>query len=756
MNSSCRRLIQFLGLAFFASRTLGAEPEPLLGFSAAHAKQERALEEKFDGRLDKALLRQWMQRMAAKPHHVGSSYGKENAQFISDQFRSWGFETKIETFHVLFPTPKKRILEMTSPNPFKAKLDEPELPEDASSAVRAEMLPPYNAYSIDGDVTSSLVYVNYGIPKDYETLESKGIDVKGKIVIARYGASWRGIKPKVAAEHGALGCIIYSDPRDDGFAQGDVYPKGAWRNEHSAQRGSVSDMPLYSGDPSTPNIGSVEGVKRLPLNEIPTLTKIPVLPISYADALPLLQSLDGAVAPDDWRGGLAITYHLGPGPAQVHLKLEFDWKSVPAYDIIATLRGSERPDEWIIRGNHHDAWVFGADDPLSGLVALMGEARSIGSLAKEGWAPKRTIMFTVWDAEEPGLLGSTEWVETHSDEVRKHAAIYVNSDNSGRGFLRVQGSHTLEKWVNGIGRDVIDPEKNISVGERYRALQAVNGPPEEKREALSRSEFRIGALGSGSDYTPFLQHLGVASLDIRYQGENRGGSYHSIYDSFEHYTRFGDPEFDYGIVLAKTAGRAVLRCAQADVLPFEFSNFLATVRKYATEVAKLADDLREETARHNRLVEQHLFEKAADPLETFVPPRPKSPVPHFNFAPLQNVLDRLDQTVGDFGTAFQKRTQPQWQLDAKAESALDTLFIQTERSLIWDEGLPRRPWYKHLLYAPGFYTGYGVKTLPGIREAIEERRWDEVEPQIRQVTRVLERCAAILDHARTVVLAAKP
>lgn len=753
MKLSPRRLI-FLTAAFlvgFSVRISAAEP--IIGFSPMDAERERALEARFDALLDQSLLSDWMKRMAAKPHHVGSSYGKENAEFIAAQFRAWGYDTEIETFQVLFPTPKQRVLEMLQPKRFQARLEEPPLPEDSSSSVREEMLPTYNAYSLDGDVTAPLVYVNYGVPKDYEVLQEKGVDVKGKIVIARYGASWRGIKPKVAAEHGAVGCIIYSDPRDDGYTQGDVYPRGAWRNDQGAQRGSVADMPLYAGDPSTPFLGSIPGVKRLPLNEIPSLTKIPVLPISSADALAFLKSLDGPVVPDEWRGGLPITYHLGPGPAQVHLLLEFDWKVVPAYDVIAKLRGVERADQWVIRGNHHDAWVFGADDPISGLVALLAEARAIGLLAKEGWKPRRTILFTAWDAEEPGLLGSSEWVETHAKELREHAAIYINSDNSGRGFLRVGGSHTLEKWINGIARDVVDPQKGIPVGERLRAFRLIHGQTEERREAQNRPDLRIGALGSGSDYTPFLQHLGIPSLDIRYQGENRGGSYHSIYDSFDHYVRFCDPGFDYGIALAKTAGRAVLRCAQANLLPFEFGNFLDTVHKYANEVVKLADDLREETARHNRLVEQRQFEKVADPREAFVPPRPKSPVPHFNFSPLENALERLDTAARQFESALRKRSQPEWQLNAPSETKLDAWLMGFEPALTSGDGLPRRPWYRHLIYAPGFYTGYGVKTMPGIREAIEERRWDEVEPQIVRVAQALERCARILDRARTEVLA---
>jgi N-acetylated-alpha-linked acidic dipeptidase len=589
------------------------------------------------------------------------------------------------------------------------------------------------------------------VPKDYEELERRGIDVKGKIVIARYGGSWRGIKPKVAAEHGAVGCLIYSDPRDDGFYQGDVYPKGAWRNEHGAQRGSVADMPLYPGDPLTPEAGSTKGTKRLPIKTAPTLTKIPVMPISYADALPLLREIGGPIAPEAWRGALPLTYHLGPGPAVVRLKLEFDWKTVPAYDVIARIRGTERPDQWIIRGNHHDAWVNGADDPISGLVAEMEEARAIGLLVKSGWKPKRTIVYAAWDGEEPGLLGSTEWAEAHADLLRKNAAVYINSDSNGRGFLGVGGSHTLEKFVNEVGRDVTDPQKKVSVWERTRALRLASGNQEDRREARERADLRISALGSGSDYTPFLQHLGIASLNIGYGGEDGGGSYHSIYDSFDHYTRFGDPNFDYGIALAQTGGRVVLRLASADVLPLAFGNFADAVQKYAREVTKLADDMREETREKTRQLSERTLELIADPLQVYIAPKAESPVPYLNFAPLQNSLSRLQESARSFDAASSEAMNAGRVLPLEAQKSLDEILIGTERAMTRTQGLPRRPWFKHQIYAPGFYTGYGVKTLPGAREAIEQRNWTEASEQVNVIAETLDRLANEIDRATRIV-----
>ena len=503
------RWLSLCGVAFLWAALAPVFPQtktarPLLGFSSQSSASQRALEARFDAALSKENLREWMQWMTAKPHHLGSPFGREVAEFIAAKFRTWGYETTIETFDVLFPTPKTRLLEMTSPEKFSAALREPQLQEDATSGIVENQLPVFNVYSPDGDVRGSLVYVNYGVPQDYEQLEELGIDVKGKIVIARYGGSWRGIKPKVAAERGAIACLIYSDPRDDGYFQGDVYPKGAWRNEHGAQRGSVADMPLYAGDPLTPGVGATKDAKRLPLSEVGKIVKIPVLPISQSDAVPLLRALGGPVAPEPWRGALPMTYHVGPGPATVRLKLEFDWKLATTYNVIAKLRGAERPDQWVIRGNHHDAWNFGAADPVSGQVALMEEARGVSELLKTGWKPKRTMIYAAWDGEEQGLLGSTEWVETHAELLQKNAAVYVNSDSNSRGFLSMAGSHSLEKFINEVSRDVIDPQKKISVFERARAARIVTGSVEERKETRERSDLRIGALGSGSDYTPFL------------------------------------------------------------------------------------------------------------------------------------------------------------------------------------------------------------------------------------------------------------
>jgi N-acetylated-alpha-linked acidic dipeptidase len=722
----------------------------LMGFSAGRSADERALEARFDGLLNPEDQRGWLKRLAARPHHVGSPYDKDNAEYLLGLFRAFGFDAQIEEFQVLFPTPKERLLEMVAPSRFTAVLAEPQIPEDSTSGQQGEQLPTYNAYSIDGDVTGELVYVNYGVPKDYEELELRGIDVRGKIALARYGGSWRGIKPKVAAEHGAIGCIIYSDPHEDGYFQGDAYPRGGWRSAPAVQRGSVADMPLYPGDPLTPGVGATAEAKRLALKDARTLTKIPVLPISYADAEPLLRAMAGPMAPEAWRGALPLPYHLGPGPARVHLKVAFNWKLEPVRDVIAKLAGSEQPDEWIVRGNHHDGWVNGAADPLAGLVAELAEAKALGELVKGGWRPRRTIVYAAWDGEEPGLLGSTEWVETHPDLLRDKAVAYVNTDGNGRGFLGVRGSHTLEKFLGQVAEDVTDPEKKISAAARLRAAFALfpdDGDPDNR----GAKELVLDALGSGSDYTAFLDHLGIAALDIGYGGEEQYGQYHSIYDSFDHYTRFMDPKFEYGVALAETTGRVVLRLAGAETLPFEFTHFADTVGRYVKQVKELADKMRKETAEKNCKIEDKAYQAFFDPNEPWVTPKPQEPVPHLNFAPLENALARLQKSAHDYQQAMDAASAGGTQPPAAAGRALNAVLMKSERALAGGQGLPRRPWFQHLIYAPGFYTGYGVKTLPAVREAIEQRKWAEAEEQVVATAKVIEAFAAEVDRATAIL-----
>jgi N-acetylated-alpha-linked acidic dipeptidase len=746
-------------LALFGNATASGEQSHddggMLGFTPAGANDQRSLEQRFDAQLDPADQRAWLKQMSSEPNQVGSPHDKANAEFMLAKFREWGWDAHIETFSVLYPTPKKVALALQGAHPYTAKLNEPPVDGDATSSIKDGVLPPYNVYGGDGDVTAPLVYVNYGMPDDYKELARRGIDVRGKIVITRYGGGWRGLKPKLAQEHGAVGCLIYSDPRDDGYGEGDTYPNGGWRPADGVQRGSVADMQQYPGDPLTPGIGSTPGAKRLALKDAKTILKIPVLPISYADATPLLQSLTGPTAPSGWRGSLPLTYHLGPSAAPVHMTVLSDWGQKPVYDVIATLKGSTEPDQWIVRGNHHDGWVFGAWDPLAGNVALMAEAKAIGALYKEGWRPKRTLVYASWDGEEPGLLGSTEWAETHAKELQQKAVLYLNSDTNGRGFLNAGGSHSLQHLVNEVAAGVTDPETKVSVRERMRARMLVEGDgknakPEQKGDAklaAQGGDLPIEALGSGSDFSAFLEHLGVASLDLGFSGEDdNGGIYHSRYDSFDHYVRFGDPTFEYGVALSKVAGHIVLRSADASVVPMRFGDFSDTLNRYVDELHKLVDDTRNDTEAQHQLLDKHAFELAADPTRPIAPPARDSDVADINLAPLDQAAKQLKQSAQAYELAYNQRATAGFDLPEVQQRQLNALMAQMEQALSSPDGLPTRPWFKHMIYAPGMLTGYGVKTVPGVREAIEARRWSEANQYAVVTAKVLDRYRSQLDQ----------
>jgi N-acetylated-alpha-linked acidic dipeptidase len=712
------------------------------------------LERQFDASLNAAEMGAWMKTMAAEPNHVGSPHNKANAEMVLAQFRDWGWDAHIETFEVLYPTPISQTLELLGAKPFKATLTEPPIPGDESSARTKDALPAYVAYQGDGDVTARLVYVNYGMEDDYRQLERMGVSVQGKIVIARYGAGWRGLKPKLAQEHGALGCIIFSDPRDDGYAVEDTYPKGPARPANGVQRGSVMDMTQHPGDPLTPGIGATASAERLRISEAPTILKIPVLPISYGDAQNFLAPLGGRVAPPNWRGSLPITYHVGGGEdALVHMAVKSDWPLKTIYNVVAVMKGSAYPDQWIMRGNHHDGWVFGAADPMSGHIAMMGEAKAIGTLAKTGWRPKRTIVYLSWDAEEPALLGSTEWAETHAAELKEKALVYINSDGSGRGFLNVAGSHSLQHLVNRVAADVTDPETGVSVAARARARIQVRGTApgasEEAREAAriaadAARDLPIGALGSGSDYSAFLQHLGIAALNVGFGGEGQvGGVYHSAYDTYEYYSRFGDPGFAYAPMLAKTIGRMVLRMADAEVPLQRYGDFADTVSRYLDQVKRLADTKRGAAETQAKLLASNAYRLADDPTRPSRLPTALKSVPHFNMAPLENAVDHLKRSARAYDTALAAKGARQ---SETAKGKLIELARQTEQSLVVDVGLPGRNWYKNLIYAPGRYTGYAPKTLPGVREAIEEERWADVDRYAALTGAALDAYADRLDQ----------
>jgi N-acetylated-alpha-linked acidic dipeptidase len=722
-------------------------PAHLLGYSTKSELGQQDWEKKFREGILASNVRDNMQRLSARPHHVGSPYDKDNAEWILARFKDWGFDAHIETFNVLFPTPKQRSLELVEPTKFTAKLQEPALSVDPTSAQTSEQLPTYNAYSIDGDVTGPLIYVNYGNREDYEQLDRMGISVKGAIVIARYGSGWRGIKPKVAAEHGAIGCIIYSDPKGDGFYNGEDFPTGGWRPSFGVQRGSVMDTD-YPGDPLTPGVGATGEAKRLAIKDAKTITRIPVLPISYADATPLLSALKGPVPPDDWRGGLPITYHVGAGPAKVHLKVASNWDIKPIYDVIATLKGKD-DSQWVVRGNHFDAWVNGADDPDSGQAAMLEEARMLGELHRQGWNPERTIIYCAWDGEEPGLLGSVEWVETHRAELQEHAVAYINSDSNERGFMTPGGTQDLQNFISGVAREVQDPETRMSVFQRSHLFSIAHAKDADERKDLrSRNDLVVHALGDGSDYTAFQDFAGISTLSVEFGDENDGTEYHSIYDDFYWYTHFVDRDFSYGRALAQTAGTAMMRLADADLIPVDYSPQADAIAKYESELEKLLKEKQDEFTERNLELQEGVFTATNDPRRPTVAPPAEEVPPFLNFAPLKNAIEALKKSSQRYSkalAAWQANGAPE--IDRAQLTSLNRELLHISRTFLNEKGLPGRPWFKNQVYAPGAYTGYGAKPIAAVREYMDARKWQEAEAQIPGVAEIVERAAATIDKA---------
>jgi N-acetylated-alpha-linked acidic dipeptidase len=705
--------ILLVGFSVVSTVTPQAQVRPIRGFPDDAVTVQRQREEQFRKIPDAARLKEYMEAMAGEPHVAGQPSSKKVADYALAKFKSFGLDAKLEEFEAMMPWPIETTVEVVGPEKYTLRVKEPVLAEDPDSG---DQTPLYNAYSGDGNVTGEVVYVNYGMPSDYDRLKELGVDVKGKIVIARYGAGWRGIKPKVAYEHGAIGCLIYSDPRDDGYYAGDVYPGGPYRPEFGAQRGSVMDMPVHAGDPLTPGWGSEPGGKKNRIEDSQTILKIPVLPISYGDAAPILRQLKGKVVPNEWKGALPFTYHVGPGPTQVHMNLRFEWKNRPLYNVVARIPGTTRPDEWIIFGNHHDAWVSGADDPISGASALMETARGLAEMLKTGWRPSRTIIFALWDGEEWGLLGSTEWAEKHDAELKQKAAVYINTDGTGKGWLNAGGSHGLQQFMGEAAKDVMDPRTGKPVFDEARR-RAVLGEPEGNRKAAEDDpSFRIAPLGSGSDFTPFLQHLTLSALNVGFGGESPGGVYHSAYDTIKWYQTYSDGDYTYGRTLSQLTGTLLLRLADAPVLPFQFVDTADTLMRYVVELEKLATDKKDSKV---------------------------------DMKPVRAAVEALKAAGQNFEKAYASVGKANSQaLAAKKElQQLNKLLLTSEQRLGNSDGLPRRDWFKHQIYAPGFYTGYGVKTMPQIREGLEESRFTEAQGGVRTVSAAVSTLAAHVNNA---------
>src|SRR5437867_4540867 len=692
------------------------------GFSAKTSDIQRQFEEEFRSVPQPATARDELRRLTSEAHIAGSPEDYATAVYVRDQMRSFGLNSELKEDQVLLPYPRTpSIVELVAPRRERLQVREDVIPQDPTSASK-KIVPLYNGYGASGDLTAPLVYVNYGLPNDYADLKKAGVEVKGKIAIARYGNSFRGVKAKVAEENGAVGLIIYSDPADDGYMQGEVYPKGPWRPDSSAQRGSVQFLFIYPGDPLTPGVPAVPGTPRLKKEEATNLPHIPVQPISYGDARRLLQPLRGPVRPKDFQGGLPFAYHVGgTNDVRVHLKTDIEFVTKTIWDVITRIDGAVEKDRWVVLGNHRDAWVFGAVDPNSGTTAMLELGRGLGQLLKSGWQPRRSLVLCSWDAEEEGLIGSTEWAEEKASELKEKAVAYLNMDAavSGSNF-GASSVPSMWKMIRSAAQDVRDPKTGKSVYAAWSDRTWENAADSDRYDANGNEKPaprpRIGALGSGSDYTPFLQHLGVPALDMSFGGDY--GVYHSAYDSFYWMSHFGDPDFLYHVAAAQLWGTMAMRLADADGLPFDYTDYANQVRDYFNESVRLAKRRNLESA--------------------------------FDEKPMNDAVKNFTDEAARVERERQKLVAESEKSSASAAKLrhLNDALIAAERAFIEDRGLLGRPWYRHEIYAPGIFTGYAAQPLTDFRQALGDRNTTNAKEGLDRSISAIERATKVLSKAR--------
>lgn len=697
----------------------------------------------------------YIEDMTAHPDFPGSAWDKRNAEKTLQLFKSWGLDAHIETFEVNFPTPAERVVELVAPVPFKAALHEPAFAEDPYSKQQSEQMPAYFAYGPDGDVTAPLIYVNYGLREDYDALARLGVSVKDAVIIIRAGRMWRGGKVQLAAEHGAKAVLIYSDPQQDGYYRGPVYPDGGWRSADSVQRGSILNG-AFAGDPLKPFAGPRAGQEVAPQDPASSVARIPAMPLSYADAEPLLKSLGGPTVPESSRGALPLTYRAGPGPAVVHLKIRYRWDRIQLYDVIATIKGSIYPEEWLVRGNHRDGWVYGAQDPHSGHSAMLEEARILGLLGKQGWRPKRTIIYASWDAEEQGTIGSALWVESHLAELKARAVAYINTDVTGPGALRLGGAASFTDFLTRIAAEITDPNSGVSALERLRIkAQILQGASPGGRSSsalgleddgpsydLVTQRLRLAPPGYGSDHHAFVAHAGVPSLLLEFGDQTNMGSYHSIYDNFAWYSRFGDPGFRYGRATAQFNGLAVLRLAAADIIPQRFG---ATARALKSEIdglAALYGAARRLGMSDKEDLELHATEVLQDPANPRSPPVLKA-MAELDLKPLEDAVAAIERRANEYDTLADATAQVQ--RARRNVLRVNEVLMQVERAFLRPGGLPQRPYYGNELYAPGRL--WDTVPLPAIGDAILDNHWQVAREQIPEAASTLRRIASAIEEA---------
>jgi len=722
------RLFSAFGLSFAillgSSSTSASGPSAsssssptIFGFRDAAAEQ--ATESRFLAVPDSWLAEEHLRILTKVPHMAGTIEDKATADYVAQKFRDSGLETEIVEYKVWMNYPAEISVDMVEPagvemhGPTREHVDGDPYQDDP------RVVMPFNGMSPSGDVEADVVYANYGTPEDFDKLDKLKVDVRGKIVVVRYGQNFRGVKVFVAQERGAAGVIIYSDPADDGWRRGDKYPDGPWRPDTGVQRGSVGYMFEFPGDPTTPGVASVPSLQesqRISPQQSAQIPKIPVTPLSYHDVWPVLQHLSGPDSPREWQGALPFTYHVGPGPAKLKMQLRQDYQFRTLWDVIGHVRGSELPDEWVVAGNHRDAWVYGAVDPNSGTAAMLEAVHGVGELLRSGWKPKRTLIFGSWDGEEEGLMGSTEWVEQHESELA-NAAAYFNMDVAVSGpKFGASAVASLKQFLRDVAKVVPSP-KGGTVYDAWRKASQPDAPSTQSPAeaigdsrrlpaALVKGDVPVGDLGSGSDYTAFLQHLGIPASDVTSTGPY--GVYHSVFDNFAWFKKFGDPDFAYEQQMARVFGLEAVRMADADILPYDYQEYGKEIAAYLEAARKRAE---------NKFGEHALDFRAVD------------------------AAARRFEAAGTKILARQKSPPP----DA---TRLNQALRRAERAMLDPQGLPHRPWFRHVIYAPGEYTGYAAVVIPGVNEALDKGDSERTRQQLAALTAALDRAAKALEGSR--------
>ncbi len=722
-------------------------PRPRIGFFASSRAAEARAEAVMLRTPSPARARAWLRALTEEPHVAGTPEGKKTAEYVRDRMIEMGLQAELNPYEVLLNHPKSVSLRLLKPERAELSLREEGYARDKDS-YSEDAFPAFHGYGASGKAAGQVVYVNYGTREDFERLEAMGLSVQNRIAIVRYGKVFRGLKVKEAQNRGARAVIIYSDPEDDGYMKADVYPDGPGRPASSLQRGSVQHLSSGPGDPTTPGYASTRGAKRVPYEQLTGIPRIPSLPLSYGEAARILKALQGPRVPDDWQGGLPFAYHVGPGPAETEMAVEMDYAIRPIYNVIATIRGSAEPERLVVLGNHRDAWTYGAVDPNSGTASMLETARGLAAALKAGWKPRRTLILASWDGEEYGLLGSTEWVEDRLESLQASAVAYVNLDVSVTGSdLDVDGVPSLRDLVMETAGDVPEPRRGGTVLEAWRSRRHrewAKSEPASSAEADARFELHLNPLGSGSDFTAFIDHAGIASLSFSFEGVY--GVYHSIYDDLFWTENFGDPEFLYHVAASRLYGLLAMRLASAEVVPLRYA-------PYGRALGRELELLRRDTIRERRMWEAAAAGPGTvEPGSTAAVEARKKPALTPDWIPLAKAIEAFGERAAELDAALERleggAPDAAGAIDAAAPGRLNDALVQVERAFLDPRGLPGRPWFRHTLYAPGLTTGYASWPFPGVVQALKDRDPKALEAQMRLVAERINAATEAISAAR--------